>query len=99
LESARIKRGSGLRGFFNDPDMDHHVIAEIFVSCDQCVVLIILETDTGNAVVQPIEVLDSRYYRFRVIVRVYLNTQGQSCSVLGGLCEEELELNMLGGYR
>lgn len=61
-ESGRIERARGWGVLLNDPDVDDHIVTEVFVPRDECVVPIILETDACDAMVQSIEVLDSRNY-------------------------------------
>jgi hypothetical protein len=62
-----------------DSYKDRHPVMEVFVPCDQGVVLDVLKGDTHGDMfswVEAIEVLDCRYDRIRGIVGKDVNTQG-----------------------
>lgn len=101
LVRTRAKCSRGRRGLLSYSHVDNHVVAEILISRDESVSLIILETDTfAGAIwvrVEAIEVLDGRHDGLGTIVRVYLHAQGQARTKLRGFMEEEFELNMFRG--
>ena len=75
LEGSGIEWTSWGRRVLNNSDVNNHVVAEVLISRDQGIVPIVLKTDTRNAMVSAIKVLDCGDDGFRIIMRVYLNTQ------------------------
>jgi len=94
----------GGRGPFYHPDIDCHLVIEVLISCDQSIFILVLKADSlgdgrTSIRVQPVEILDSRDNRICCIMGVYIDTERQARSVLGGPGKYQLERDVLGGRR
>jgi hypothetical protein len=88
------------RWLVDDPHVYNHVVPEILVAGDEGIALLIFKTDasgTRGTRIEAIEILHSCDYGVSGIVGEYLHTHRQARSILGGLREEELECDALGG--
>lgn len=79
-----------------DADVDSHAVLEVLVACDECACFLVLEAE-AIAIVQPEEVLDGGDDGVCRIMRVYVDSNGESGTLLGELGEQQLEGDLLLG--
>ena len=86
-----------LRQIRYDSDIDDHIILEILISCDKRISTVVFKADTvSSTFVKAVEVLDSSHNRVGIIMREYLHPHWQSCPMIGGTIEQQLECDILG---
>ena len=80
----------------NYSNVDDHIILEVLVSCNERIPTVVLEADTVcGTFVEAVEVLNSSHNRIGGIVRKDLHPHWQSCSMIGGTIEQQLECDIL----
>lgn len=85
-----------LRVIRNDSNVDDHIILEVLISRNECVPMVILETDAVcGTFVKPVEILDSGHNRVGGIMGKDLHPHWQSCSMIGGTIEQQFECDVL----
>lgn len=85
-----------LRVIRNDSNVDNHVILKVLISRNKCVSTVVLKADAVcGTFVKAIEVLDSSHNRVSSIMRKYLHPHWQSCAMIGGTIEQQLECDVL----
>lgn len=92
----------GNGGFFNDTNVDDHVVAEVFVACDECGALVILEADALGASptgVEAIKVLDSGDDGVSCVMGVDLHSHREARTILRRVEKQQLKCDVLGRQR
>ncbi len=85
-----------LRVIRNDSNIDDHVVLKVLISCNKCVPAVVLKADAVcGTFVKAVKVLDSSHNRVGGIMRKYLHPHWQSCSMIGGTVEQQLECDVL----
>ena len=85
-----------LRVVRNDSNVDDHIVLKILVSRNKCVPTVVLKADAvRRTLVKAVKILDSGYNRVGGIVRKYLHPHWQSCPMVGGTIEQQLECDVL----
>lgn len=76
----------GMNG--DDPNIYRHVVSQILIPCYEGGAMLILEADpAGSAVIDTVKILDGRDDRIGGIMRVDLDTHGDSGADLGVFIE------------
>lgn len=85
-----------LRVIRDDSNIDDHIVLEVLISRDECVPNVVLEADAVcGTFVEAVEVLDSSHNRVGGIMWKNLYPHWQSCSMIGGTIEQQLECDVL----
>ena len=85
-----------LRVIRNDSNIDDHVVLKILISRNKCVPTVVLKADAVcGTFVKAVEVLDSSDNRVGGIMWKNLHPHWQSCSMIGGTIEQQLECDVL----
>lgn len=85
-----------LRVIRNDSNIDDHVVLKVLISRNQCVPTVVLKADAVRGTfVKAVEVLDSSDNRVGGIMWKNLHPHWQSCSMIGGTIEQQLECDVL----
>ena len=80
----------------NDSNVDYHIVMEVLVSRNECVPTVVLEADAVcGTFVEAVEIFNSSHNRLGGIVRKDLHPHWQSCSMIGGTIEQQLECDVL----
>lgn len=93
------RRGVCAGWFQDDPNVDDHAIVKVLVSGDEGVPLRILEADpfcSPGSLVEAIEVLDRRDDRIGGVMRIDLDSHGQSSPIVRSFREQEFEGDRFG---
>ena len=88
------------REVWNDSDVDSHIVLEILIPCNESIATLILETDPfGRSLVETVKVLNGGDNGVGSIVCPNLNSHRKPCSIVGTTIEEQLECDILWGWR
>lgn len=84
-----------LRVVRNDSNVDDHIILKVLISRNKCVPTVVLETDAVcGTFVKAVEVFDGSHNRVGGIMGKDLHPHWQSCSMIGGTIEQQLECDV-----